>query len=288
MTAMRQDRNLTQVVIGLSVLAAGVLFSLDKMGYVDVGALFDYWPLILIAIGAGQIVQARCWSAYGGAVIWVLVGAWLLGRTTGVIRVGVGDIWPLILALLGAYLVFRGWQGYDRSDRSRSGGLAEPRPVASADLADDGWAVPGAPSAPPPLPRDSERRAVPPPPPAAGFPGPRPQGRTSDTMVNLFVVMGGVTRRPVTNDFRGGTAVAIMGGCKIDLRNAAIAQSDAVIDVLAFWGGIEIRVPDGWTVVPQVFPFMGGFDDRTTPSASPGPRLIVRGLAFMGGVEVKH
>ena len=100
--------------------------------------------------------------------------------------------------------------------------------------------------------------------------------------------MGGITRRLSTQNFKGGTAVAIMGGTKIDLRTASIAQGEAAIDVLAFWGGIEIRVPDDWIVVSQVFPFMGGFDDKTgTHLPGARKRLIVRGLAFMGGVEVK-
>jgi hypothetical protein len=92
-----------------------------------------------------------------------------------------------------------------------------------------------------------------------------------------------------TQDFKGGNAVAIMGGAKIDLREASIAQGEAVIDVVAFWGGIEIKVPEDWIVSPQVFPFMGGFDDRTGPPPTGSrKRLVVRGLAFMGGVEVKH
>jgi hypothetical protein len=112
--------------------------------------------------------------------------------------------------------------------------------------------------------------------------------RPGENVVNAFVIMGGITRRLSSQDFKGGTVVAIMGGAKVDLRSASIAQGEAAIDVLAFWGGIEIRVPDDWIIVPQVFPFMGGFDDKTgSRPAGARKRLVVRGLAFMGGVEVK-
>jgi predicted membrane protein len=78
-----------------------------------------------------------------------------------------------------------------------------------------------------------------------------------------------------------------MGGCEIDLRQAAI-DGEAVIDVFALWGGIEIRVPDDWTVIGQVTPFMGGYDDKTRSRPGSGAhRLVIRGMVVMGGVEVK-
>jgi hypothetical protein len=311
MTATREDRNMTQVVIGLGVLAVGVLFTLDNMGLVDVSDFLHYWPVVLIAVGISQIVRARFWSAYAGAVLWMLAGVWLLGRTTGLIHVGLGDLLPLLLAVLGAYLIFRGWQGYDRTQHGPTDAYRASRDTVAFDYGDDGWATPRAapaPVVPPPppsplppvaapLPREVDRASAGPPPLAVPPPSTSPEhetnpggwARSSDNTVNLFVVMGGATRRLLTHHFKGGTAVAIMGGCKIDLRDAEISQGEAAIDVLAFWGGVEIKVPEGWTIVPQVFPFMGGFEDRTRRVASPTPqRLIVRGLALMGGIEVKH
>jgi hypothetical protein len=79
-----------------------------------------------------------------------------------------------------------------------------------------------------------------------------------------------------------------MGGCEIDLRNAGI-DGDATIDVFAMWGGIEIRVPETWTVVGRVTPLLGGFEDSTRALPGAGnQRLIVRGLVIMGGIEIKN
>ena len=82
--------------------------------------------------------------------------------------------------------------------------------------------------------------------------------------------------------------MAVMGGCEIDLDSVRSASGDATIDVLAFWGGIDIRVPRGWTVVNRVAPILGGFEDKTGGAGPDGPRLVVRGAAIMGGVEVKN
>ena len=88
--------------------------------------------------------------------------------------------------------------------------------------------------------------------------------------------------------FRGGDYTAVMGGCEVDLRQATI-EGEATIDAFAFWGGIEIKVPKTFTVDSRVTALLGGFSDRTDHSeADPDQRLIVRGMALMGGVDVKN
>lgn len=110
----------------------------------------------------------------------------------------------------------------------------------------------------------------------------------SDQTVSAIAVMSGVNRGSNTSNFRGGELAAFMGGCEIDLRQAAI-HGEAVIDVFAMWGGIEIRVPENWTVIGRVMPLLGGFDDATRPPKdATDHRLIVRGVVLMGGVEVKN
>lgn len=104
--------------------------------------------------------------------------------------------------------------------------------------------------------------------------------------VRALAVMGGNVRKIATR-FDGGEAVAVMGACEIDLSNAQI-ERDAIIDVLAFWGGIGIRVPRGWKVVSRVAPVLGGFTDKTDGVADGAPQLIVRGTAIMGGIEVRN
>jgi hypothetical protein len=103
-----------------------------------------------------------------------------------------------------------------------------------------------------------------------------------------FAVLGGSSRRSASPDFKGGDFTAVMGGCEVDLRDARIATGPAVIDVFAFWGGVEIRVPDDWAVDSEVTAILGGFDDKSGKGiVDKSQRLIIRGLAMMGGVEVR-
>lgn len=118
--------------------------------------------------------------------------------------------------------------------------------------------------------------------------GPRPAPNDDNSVISGVAVLSGVARGNNSASFRGGDLTAIMGGCEIDLRKAQI-NGEAVIDVFALWGGIEIRVPEDWTVIGRVTPLMGGFDDKTRPASGTGVhRLVVRGFVMMAGVEVKN
>jgi predicted membrane protein len=107
--------------------------------------------------------------------------------------------------------------------------------------------------------------------------------------VRSFAVMSGNELRPVSRPFRGADISAVMGGLKLDLTGANMEGDTASIEVFAFWGGIEIHVPPDWTVTSKVTTFMGGFVDKRRPTSTvPTKTLIVRGFAFMGGIEVKN
>jgi class 3 adenylate cyclase len=84
-------------------------------------------------------------------------------------------------------------------------------------------------------------------------------------------------------------AVAVMGGCDMDLRRAEIEGPEVEITAVAFWGGIDIIVPEGFDVELRGFSFMGGrsLRLRDVPIVPGSPRIVVRGFAVMGGIDVK-
>jgi len=84
-------------------------------------------------------------------------------------------------------------------------------------------------------------------------------------------------------------AVAVMGGCDMDLRQAEIEGPEIEITAFAFWGGIDIIVPEGFDVELRGFSFMGGRDLklRDAPIVPGSPRIVVRAFAVMGGIDVK-
>jgi hypothetical protein len=107
--------------------------------------------------------------------------------------------------------------------------------------------------------------------------------------VDAFALLGGVQRVSRSTDFRGGSASATLGGCDIDLRQANILEGEtAVLDVLALMGGVEVRVPEDCTVETRGMAVLGGFEDKTRRPLDDRRKLVVTGLAVLGGVEVKN
>jgi predicted membrane protein len=116
------------------------------------------------------------------------------------------------------------------------------------------------------------------------------RGDGSEATLNNFVICGGFDRRVTSQEFRGGDIGAFCGGWEIDLTKAKLAGREARLDVFAWWGGGEIRVPEEWNVVARVLPVLGGTSDKTRhpPPGTEAGTLVVTGTVVMGGVEIKN
>jgi hypothetical protein len=107
--------------------------------------------------------------------------------------------------------------------------------------------------------------------------------------LRVVAILGGNKGVSGSHAFRGGELTAILGGVNLDLREARMQGGRAVLDLLAVFGGIELRVPEGWVIESQLGIALGGYEDRTRPvGAADAPRLVLRGTTVMGGVEVRN
>lgn len=103
----------------------------------------------------------------------------------------------------------------------------------------------------------------------------------------LIAVMGGTSRKGRWRADRQVRAVAVMGGCDIDLRNAELEGGEVTITAIAVMGGIDVCVPEGVAVEVGGFVLMGGKDTKVDGVPRPGAPLVrVRAFGLMGGVSV--
>lgn len=250
-----------RLVLGLAAIALGAVFFLDNLYWIDAKPVLRYWPAALVlALGAASLYQARRFTL--GVGLWFVAGSWLLLDALRWIDL---DFWevviPLGLVLLGVQLL----------TRSLSRRPAETDPGLTSITGDAG---------------DSAKLGD------AGKSG------SDESSLSAFAIMAGVRRASHSQTLRRVDAMAIMGGVEIDLTQAAPPAGSAIeIDASTIWGGIEIWVPAGWVVDLRPVALMAGVEDQTAhgrPSGSPTPldatrpRVIVRGFALMGAIEVKN
>jgi predicted membrane protein len=107
--------------------------------------------------------------------------------------------------------------------------------------------------------------------------------------VNSFNMFSGSEIASHSKEFKGGSVTAIFGGAEVDLRDA-MPVADARLDVFTAFGGVEIRVPEGWQVSVKGLPLFGGIDNITAKEQLPenATLLPVNATALFGGIEIKH
>ncbi|WP_338844559.1 DUF5668 domain-containing protein [Massilia sp. W12] len=232
-----QQGLLQQIFIGLIIMAVGVIYLFDNFGWWDAGAIFHYWPVLLIVLGVIKLQEDAPNKSYFTGAALIAVGAVLTMNRLGWLSFSWKIIWPLMFMLGGLALIVR----------------------AVTDNADKPGHTPD---------------------------GVAAQGGNDGSYVRASVLMGGIERRLNTPDFKGGRISAVMGGCELDLRLCDL-QGEATLDVQAVMGGVEIKVPMDWAVEMRGTPILGGFEDKTMAPQDSSKRLIITGVAVMGGVSVE-
>ncbi len=93
-----------RVVLGVALVAIGVLFLLDGQGTLDAGEVIsDWWPVLLIGLGGLQYLNDRHSAA---PLILVGIGAVLLGIRLKLFGSDAWSIfWPLVLIGAGAWVL---------------------------------------------------------------------------------------------------------------------------------------------------------------------------------------
>ncbi|WP_189245410.1 DUF1707 SHOCT-like domain-containing protein [Streptosporangium pseudovulgare] len=105
---------------------------------------------------------------------------------------------------------------------------------------------------------------------------------------NIVAIFGGTERKGRWRVRRRTRALALFGGMRFDLTGAEFEAKEVEITINAFFGGVEIIVPEGVKVHCQGVGIFGGFDVPSAAGADPSaPVVVVKGLAMFGGVSGK-
>jgi hypothetical protein len=101
-------RNVTgRNVFAIVLIALGVLWTLDSLGFIESDQILRWWPVAVIAFGLSRLLGVGSRPNYGVGALFTIGGAWLLGNSLDLIRVSVFDLWPLVLVAIGASMILR-------------------------------------------------------------------------------------------------------------------------------------------------------------------------------------
>lgn len=93
-----------KLVLGVAIIVAGLVLTLDNLGLVEAHILFKLWPLVLVALGVAKLRQEG--SSGTGAWVLIFAGAFILLANFG--RVHLTDaLGPLLIVGLGILLVVK-------------------------------------------------------------------------------------------------------------------------------------------------------------------------------------
>ena len=121
-----------QAVLGLLIVALGLLLTADNLGIAHTGEFIGkFWPVILVAVGFAKVAKGRGSSGWLFGTILMLVGSAMLVDRVFNIPIDIGDWWPMLLVLMGFVIVMRAFGG--------------PR-IKAAAVGPAGEAIPGAPA----------------------------------------------------------------------------------------------------------------------------------------------
>lgn len=105
--ANERSRAFSQVVVGLLVVAMGVLFLLDNMGYVGFRHALSFWPIAFMVGGASMMVSQEERNGHVTGLILIVIGLLLLLRHMGLVEISWSMVWPVLLIVVGGLILFR-------------------------------------------------------------------------------------------------------------------------------------------------------------------------------------
>jgi len=116
-TSPRSD-TMSRLVIGVSLIAAGALFTLDNFGVIEVRHFWMFWPLILVAVGVTKLLSRSFLTGFA----LVLLGGLFLARNLGALHFRLSYLLPLVFVFIGLRIVFAQRPGSRSWDTSANPG----------------------------------------------------------------------------------------------------------------------------------------------------------------------
>jgi len=246
---------------GLFLLLIGGVLLLDQMGFPLPDWLFN-WHVLLIAVGI--FIGLRHNFRGGAWLILILVGGYFFVQDYYPRLPLHRFLWPSVLIFVGILIIVSPRRAAWRRDFRGDWGGCRNR--------EERWQ------------RRHERWTR-----KYGTFYSSKEGYSSEDFVDSTAIFGGVHKKIVSKNFKGGDITSIMGGTELDLTQADFTGIIR-LDVTQLMGGTKIIVPAHWEVRSEVTAVFAGYEDKRQQPAvtNPDKVLILSGTSIFGGIELKN
>jgi predicted membrane protein len=215
-----------QTLVGVLIVAAGILLLGDNLGLLQARHLLAYWPLGVLAVGLLMFTRAvdgagRTWAAFVS-----FIGAWWALSVLMGWPVRLSTIFPVGLVMIGVVIIQRAlglqrvepdstdqvisdlafWAGVERKVRSSLFRRADLTAIMGGIQIDF-----------------------------------RQAGINGEAVIDLFVVMGGVEIKVPPDWVVSNQAIAVMGGAVDKSTGAADSRHRLVLRGFVMMGGVEVK-----------------------------------------------
>lgn len=234
-----------RLVVGVALLALGVLWTADNLGLTDASQVVRWWPALLVVFGVSRIVGWGCERKPVVGALFTVLGTLMVAHELGWVRAGLGLIWPLVLVALGIQILMRG---------ARASGPADGDGLADGSDYVHSFALMGASStrSTSQALRGGELTAI-----MGGVELDLREARPADgrVVVDVFAFMGGIDIAVPANWRVEFNATPVMGGLQDarGLGGAVEPTGTLVVRGMVMLGGLEVsNEPSGRKVVVGV------------------------------------
>ena len=116
---MKRSKNKNRVVLGVMIIAFGVVALLEK-NFRGLN-LMQFWPVVFIVLGTLKIVQTEQRNGYILGGIFITLGCLMTLSNLGWIQFRLRDWWPLLMIGGGILMLLKGQEeGHGRDEKSSS------------------------------------------------------------------------------------------------------------------------------------------------------------------------
>ena len=94
-----------QLVWGVVIIVIGMTLVLNRMDYLELGALWHYWPLLVMVDGMNRMIGYPTARHFTDGLVVMLAGLWMFAVVEGLFGLTWSNSWPLMVIAFGLKLV---------------------------------------------------------------------------------------------------------------------------------------------------------------------------------------